>query len=316
MNRIRQAAIFIVLILGGILPILVYSIEHNGLGAPTFGEYQTMTNAQQLAQVIAGLYIKPIYMIISLALIIGLWGQTTGEIISLFWGLVAFLAGEIFCAVNFINFKHASIISEYIHSYGMALAFGFIAYAFLEILDKHIFHFNNGHCAASQLCKTCKRTSPLQCAARRVAMLAILMTCIASFLPLTASVSTKSYLTDVFNFPYSYARFDFYQWYETRALPLLAVAFFIIAFLPLLKSKGSPIPQLTKIFFSAGIGALGFSLFRIILASMFANNLVWFEFWEELTELMFTSTIGFMLWQFRHSLLQKTNILQTLFKEY
>lgn len=304
-NRIRQIAIFVIPILGGILPILVYWIKYGGLGVPTFGEYQTMTKAQQLAQVIAGVYIKPTYMLISLALIIGLWGQTSSEILLLFWGLTAFLIGEIFCAINFITFKHASIISEYVHSYGMVLAFGFFTYALLEIIDKHVLHINNGRCAAKGLCTTCQRTFPLQCAARRVAMISILMTGIVSFLPLSVSTSPQSYLTDLFGFAYSYARFDFYQWYETRALPLLSLVFFIIAFLPLLKSKAGPIPRLTKIFFSAGIGALGSSLFRIILASMFANTLIWFEFWEELTELMFTSTIGFMLWQFRHIFLQK-----------
>lgn len=274
-----------------------------------------MSKAQQVAQVVAGLYIKPAYMLISLTLIIGLIGQTAREIKSLFWGLTAFLTGEIFCAVNFIVYKHASIASEYIHSYGMTLAFGFVAYAILEIADKHILRINNGRCAANELCGTCKRNSPLHCSAQRIAMLAVLMTGIASFLPLTVSVSTESYLTEVFNFPYSYARFDFYQWYEARALPLLALTFFILAFPPLLKTKNDPIPQLTKLFFSAGIGALGFSLFRVILASMFANHLVWFEFWEELTELMFIAATGFMLWQFRETLLQKTSFLGFVFRE-
>jgi hypothetical protein len=132
---------------------------------------------------------------------------------------------------------------------------------------------------------------------------------------LTVSPSSESYLTNLFGFPYSYARFDFYQWYETRALPLFALLFFMLALLPLLRAKGAPIPHVTKILFSAGLGALGFSLFRITLASMFANNLVWFEFWEEATELMFISAFAFMLWQFRNSLLQKTPILKVAFRK-
>jgi hypothetical protein len=84
-----------------------------------------------------------------------------------------------------------------------------------------------------------------------------------------------------------------------RALPLFALMFFTAAFIPLLNSKNDPIPRWTKILFSAGFGALGFSLFRLALASIFANDLVWFEFWEEFTELMFTSAAGFVLWQFR-----------------
>jgi hypothetical protein len=309
MTRAQRILVFVILILEGVIPVIVYSVEHGGLGIPAFGEHQTMTTAQQFAQVVAGLYIKPTYMLISLAIIILLIGQTAREITSVFWGLITFLVGEIFCAINFITYKHASIVSEYIHSYGMALAFGFFTYALLEIFDARLFHINSGACAANELCRICKRTSPLHCSARRIAMLTIAMAGIVSFLPLSVSVSPNSYLTDLFGFAYSYARFDFYQWYETRALPLLALAFFIIAFLPLLKTKGDPIPQTTKIFFSAGLGALGFSLFRVILASMFANNLVWFEFWEELTELMFITATGFMLWQFHNSLLQRTPIL-------
>ena len=309
MTRVQRILIFVIPILGGILPLIVYWAEYSGFGAPTFGEFQTMTKAQQFAQVVAGLYIKPSYMLICLAIIIVLIGQTTREIKALLWGLIAFQVDEVFCAFNFIIYKHASIASEYIHSYGMVLAFGFVTYALLEIMDIHLLHINKGHCSINGLCATCKRTSPLNCSARRMSMLTILMTSIVSFLPLAVSTSPKSYLTDLFGFAYSYARFDFYQWYENRALPVLALVLFMIAFILLLKSKGDPIPQLTKIFFSAGFGALGFSLFRIILASMFANNLIWFEFWEELTELMFVAATGFMIWQFRDTLLQKTPIL-------
>jgi hypothetical protein len=302
----------IVLLLGGLLPLLVYWFEHGGLGPPVFTDYVTMSRSQQFAQVFAGLVIKPLYMLFSLALIIGLLGQTAREIVSMFWGLTAFLTGEIFCGINFITFRHASLISEYIHSYGMVLAFGFIAYAFLEILDRRLFHITIGRCAAGELCGLCKRTSPLQCAARRTAFLILGLAFLVSFLPLTASASPRSYLTGLFGFPYSYARFDLYQWYETRALPVFALAAILAALLPLIRTAHDPIPKLTKVFFSAGIGALGFSILRLALGSIFADNLVWFEFWEEATELMFISAIGFFLFQFRTTLLEKTPTLDAV----
>jgi preprotein translocase subunit SecE len=227
--------------------------------------------------------------------------------------LTAFLIGEIFCGINFLTFRHASLISEYIHSYGMVLAFGFITYAFLEILDGRILHINNGRCTVGELCGICKRTSPLQCAARRSTLLVLVLTTLISFLPFLVSASPKSYVTDLFGYPYSYARFALYQWFETRALPLFALASFLVAFIPLFTSKSDPIPQMTKIFFSASIGALGFSLFRITLGSIFADDLVWFEFWEEATELMLISSIGFILWQFRTTLLEETPILDQVF---
>lgn len=302
MTRAQRSFIVILSTLGGLLPILVYWIEHGGLGAPVFAGARGMGAAEQFAQVVAGLVIKPAYMFISFVLILATLRQKERDLAALRWGMIAFLAGEIFCAVNFITYKHESLISEYIHSYGMVLAFGFFAYAFLEILDGRIFHINRGRCSMNELCQTCKRTTPLHCAARRLAILFVSMTMLASFLPLAVSVSPESYTTDLFGVPYSYARFDFYQWYETRLLPILALALLACALIPLLRPSGDPLPQSAKILFAAGFGALGFSLFRVILASMFAGNLVWFEFWEELTELMFTGAIAFLLWQFRGAL--------------
>jgi hypothetical protein len=144
-------------------------------------------------------------------------------------------------------------------------------------------------------------------------LLVLVLTTLISFLPFLVSTSPKSYVTDLFGYPYSYARFALYQWVETRALPLFAFASFLVAFIPLFTPKSDPIPQMTKIFFSAGLGALGFSLFRITLGSIFADDLVWFEFWEEATELMLISSIGFILWQFRTTLLEETPILDQVF---
>jgi hypothetical protein len=57
---------------------------------------------------------------------------------------------------------------------------------------------------------------------------------------------------------------------------------------------------------------LGFSLFRVALNGIFANNLVWFEFWEEATELMFVGFTGFVLWHYRKILLEKTPMLDLI----
>jgi hypothetical protein len=55
---------------------------------------------------------------------------------------------------------------------------------------------------------------------------------------------------------------------------------------------------------------LGFSFFRLTLNAIFINHLVWFEFWEEATELMFVAATAFLLWQFKRTLLESTPILQ------
>ena len=39
---------------------------------------------------------------------------------------------------------------------------------------------------------------------------------------------------------------------------------------------------------------------------MYATNLVWFNAWEEVTELAFVVAVGALLWVFRHALLAQT----------
>ena len=315
MTRTQRALVFLAAALFGLLPILLYRMEHGGLVAPAILETQAMTPNEQFAQSIAGLIVKPTYMFLSLILIIALIGQAATGIVSLRWSLTAFLTGETFCAINFYVYRHESLLSEYAHSFGMALAFGFVTFALLETLDRYLLHINHGRCAVNELCATCKRNTPLACAARRTSQFILPMFAFLSFLPLGVPLAPQSYLTEVFGFPYSYTRFDLYQWYETRVLPLTALACFILALLPLLRKQGDPIPLATKILFAAGLGALGFSIFRVVLASLFRENLVWFEFWEEATELMFVATVGFVLWQFRKTLLQESPILKSILNQ-
>jgi hypothetical protein len=303
----------LLVVLAGLGPILYFSFFPGGLTPAVFTESRAMSPLEQSAQALAGLGFKPLYSLISLGLILFLASQTAADISALRWGLVAFLTGETFCAANFFIFRHESLLSEYLHSYGMVLAFGLTAFALLEALDSRLLKINqpDSHCAVSGMCGVCKRTTPLDCAARRVALVILPMAAILSFIPLMAPLTPYAYGTTILGFPYSYTRFAFYEWYEIRALPVLALACFALAFAPLLRKDGLPIPAWSKAFFCAGVGALGFSFFRLTLASIFRENLVWFEFWEETTELMFILGAALFLWQFRH-LLQKTGLVKWL----
>ena len=55
----------------------------------------------------------------------------------------------------------------------------------------------------------------------------------------------------------------------------------------------------SKIFFAAGIGAMGFSFFRLFLLHCYRDNLVWFAAWEEITEMLFILGVTLVLWTFR-----------------
>lgn len=300
----------------GLGPVLFFVWFSGSLTPAVIGETRAMTPLEQSAQALAGLGIKPLYSLLSLALIALLAGQAARDLTALRWGLVAFLTGETFCAINFWIFQHESLLSEYLHSYGMVLAFGLTAFAVLDGLDARLLKINQpeSRCAVAGLCGVCKRTAPLQCAARRSAQIVVVMSVILAFLPLMAPLRPQAYATSIYGFPYSYTRFPLYEWYEDRALPFLALACFVLAFLPLLRKGGLPIPMATKVFFCAGLGALGFAFFRLGLRSIFSQELVWFEFWEETTELMYIAGVGLFLWQFRH-ILNRVAVVQWLLGE-
>lgn len=312
-NR-RTIFILVLIILAGLIPVIVYWMETGAPQAPNLASLpeRGLPPFGQMVQALAGLVIKPLYMMLTLALIIALIGQRDSDIAALRWGLIAFLVGEVFCAVNFYIYRHESILSEYIHSYGMAVAFGFVSFALLEGLDARLLRLTSSKaaCEALRVCGQCTRHEAEGCKARSVAQFVIPLFVTLTFIPFLSPLQPDAYAVSIFGFPYSYTRLDVYEFYERRALPLLALALFVLAWLPLLKKGEPPIPFLTKALTSAGLGALGFSFFRVTLNAIFVDNLVWFEFWEEATELMFTAAVGFVLWQFRRSLLKQSAILE------
>ena len=108
----------------------------------------------------------------------------------------------------------------------------------------------------------------------------------------------------IFGTFYHYARRLIYQQFEAQYCPIAAAAFLAMSLLILALKRDNALP-LAKIFFAAGVGPLGFGMFRSILTAMYSQDLVWFAFWEESTELLFIMGICFLLWTFRRQLFQK-----------
>jgi hypothetical protein len=111
----------------------------------------------------------------------------------------------------------------------------------------------------------------------------------------------------VFGTVYNYTRRLIYQSFETwycsgAAVFLLCASLMILAF-----KKTRPLP-LAKILFAAGAGPLAFGMFRSVLTAMYSQDLVWFAFWEEFTELLFVVGTCFLLWIFRQGLFKERAI--------
>ena len=264
---------------------------------------------EKLAAVISGYAIKPAYTVLSLLLVILLWRRKAFDLSALRWSMIFFFIGENFCAINYLLFEDKSYLVEYLHSFGMLLSFGFATYAVFEGMDSRILILSdpNKKCAALSLCRKCIKYENVPCGLKRTFFMIIPASILLAMMPLCADWHNNSYNTMIFGTFYNYTHRLIYQQFELLYCPIVTIVLLTISLLILtLKREDSLL--LAKIFFAAGIGPLGFGMFRSILAGLYSQNMVWFNFWEEGTELLFIVGVCFVLWVFRQSLFKTPNV--------
>lgn len=282
------------------------SFQRFETGAGQTREFPTRRSPwyEQWAAVISAYGFKPAYTVLSALLAILLWRRTEPDLKALRWSMVLFFLGENCCAINYLLFSDTSYLFEYLHSYGMLLSFSFAIYAVLEGVDRRILMLSDPdkRCAALHLCGRCIKHSPVPCGLRRVFLLVIPALAILALMPLGMDWHTTSYNTMILGTFYNYTHRLVYQQFERLYCPAVAIVFLSMSLLVLVTKKKDPLP-LAKLFLAAGVGPLGFGAFRSVLAGMYSQNLVWFHFWEEATELMFILGVCLVLWIFRRSVL-------------
>jgi len=269
--------------------------------------FRESTPFEQYVAVASGFWVKPAYMLLSLVLVVILWRRRSPDLAALRWGLLFFFAGEFFCAVNYAVFNDDSFFTEYLHSFGMLLSFGFGTYAFLEGLDLRLVKYSDpaSACAALKLCRACIKHSDAPCGLRRVFLLLIPAHIVLAFMALTAEPHMVSYNTRIFGTFYNFSHAGIYQLYEIRYCPVVAIVLFAASLLVLLLKKRDPV-ALSKVLFAAGMGPFAFGLLRLVLLGAYRDNMVWFAGWEEITEFLYIIGVAAVLWIFRHGLAEKS----------
>lgn len=273
----------------------------SGLGCFPFRDSPPL---EQALAVVSYFLVKPLYMLLSLAVVAVLWQSTSGDLVALRWGLVFFFLGETACAVNYFCYRETSYLWEYLHGAGMFVCFGFVAYAVLEGLDRRVLGLSDPQrrCAAMGLCGVCSKLADTPCGLQRSFYLWIPALIVVALMLPTADWRDTSYNTLIFGQPYNYGHLRVFQQVENWYCPAAAVIMFGIALLVLPgKRRGSVGPA--KLAFAAGIGPLGFGLLRMLLGAAYDQNRVWFLFWEETTEFLLIVGVCCLLWIFRHGLL-------------
>ena len=265
--------------------------------------YESAPVAEQWAAVAAAFFIKPLYMLLSAAMIVLLSRRHAQDLAFLRWGLVLFLAGETFCTINYLFFNELSDIVEYLHGLGMVLGLSLILIAALEGFDFRLIHYSSDadKCAALGLCRACYKYAPVPCGLRRLFLVLIPSAIVLAAIPLTAAPRPVSYNTTILGTPYNYTHALIQQLFEIRYAPVVAVALLSLSFVDL-ALKGWQAVKPSKSFLAVGLGYLTFSLLRLTLLSVYSSNMVWFVFWEEATELILMAGILAVLLLFRQRL--------------
>ncbi|MBM4063851.1 MAG: rhodanese-like domain-containing protein, partial [Planctomycetes bacterium] len=168
-----------------------------GVAVPLPAPWRESPAHEQWAAVLTGFVVKPIYMLMALLGIVVLWRSAAADLVALRWGLILFLAGESACAINYLLFRDGSHLSEYLHSLGMVLAFGFVTHALMEGLDHRFVHYSepDQRCAAIKLCQTCFKYKPVPCGLQRLFLVAIPATAVLAGLPLLSPLRASAYNT-------------------------------------------------------------------------------------------------------------------------
>lgn len=303
-KMVRNLIISIILITGSV-PVILYMFSFNFASKEIIEiSFRESPRYQQWIAVISAFVIKPTYMLLSLCLIILLRKAKNSDLAALRWGLIAFLGGELFCAVNYLFFNEASHMMEYLHSFGMVASFGFIVFSIVEFFDKRIIKYSdiNAKCVWFSVCKQCIKVKDVSCGLTRIFKWIVPSLILISLMPLNAVTQFVSYDTYILGSLYRYGHSELYQLFEIRYAPLTAIVFFIVSLFMMPRNHKDGV-LISKVFFSVATGCIGFSFFRLILLSFYKENMLWFVFWEEATELLLIVFIAVILWIFREELL-------------
>ena len=271
-------------------------------GIPAFRESPLY---EQWAVVASFFGVKSIYTLLALAIVVMLWGRRETDLSAIRWAMIFFFAGEGCCFLNVMIFFEDSMLLEHLHSVGMVLSLGFATYGLLEGLDARLIRYSSdSRCAMMGLCCACDKHSDVECGLRKLFLLLIPATALLALMPLCSGFRPVAYNTRVLGMLHSYRHPVMHQLYELRYLPVLAVVLLAASFLVLWLVERRPVVY-SKILFSAAVGAMGFSLLRLMLVAPFGDNQVGFAFWEETTELLYVGVVGAVLVFFQRGLLAK-----------
>jgi hypothetical protein len=311
-------------LIAGFLPALIWpSISQLPRWQALPAGQQVLCIGKQSALVVAVYGFKPLYMLIALGVLVFSWREPGIAWQALNASIISFWMGEFFCWLNILFFNDGALIFEYLHSLLMVFCLGFLFFSLVQVSDKDFLHFSDPHarCAFVGICKNCSKNQPAfrrSCVLYRLFKWMIPMAALVALIPLMAQPNNYSFIVNVFGYSRTLNHLMPIQWFELHFSPLASLVLVIVSWAALIWPSNQPGMDhnglmLSKVFLSASIGFLSFSMMRLIFASFYRQLLVWFVFWEELTELMLIAGILIVVLLIRS---ERVNHLKLRLKEY
>ncbi len=282
-------------------------LERGGRGAapPSATRELALTQYQQWLSVIAGLGIKPVYMALSLAILILTRRRAKAAGLSVLWhGLLWFFIGEAFCALNLAWHSPGRIyLNDAMHGFGMALMSALIPWGLFTLFDERVLRYSNPAlgCRLQPLCGQCWKRDPVRCGFHDLMLMLLGSLAVVSLIPLTGRLRPEMVEAVVLGTRTDFGVPVLNLWIELRLYPALAVVGFLATLAVLGFGGQKGMRPATPLFFLS-FGFLSYSALRFFLSEAFGEAFWWANFWEELTELFFVAAIGMFLFLFRRQL--------------
>ncbi|HEY3355877.1 MAG TPA: rhodanese-like domain-containing protein [Polyangia bacterium] len=262
-----------------------------------------LTTFEQIVVTASGGVIKPAYMLLALVLIVWLWRARARDLALVRWGLVAFLAGEAICALDF--FFGAAVEAaplDFLHGLGMIGMGALVPWGLFHLVDDRVLRFGDPdeRCVVQRLCGHCWKREQVSCGLKRLFLLLAPALAVCALIPLAVPLRAGHHVSPVFLSQVPYGMPVLNQIVEFRIYPVLGAVLLLVATWRL---RGGPasIGRAEAPFF-LGLGVTSFALVRFFLSYAFREAPLWSDFWEELTELCAIVALGMILLVFRAQL--------------
>lgn len=239
---------------------------------------------------ILAVFLKPAVLLLDDLLLIPLWGIRHIKGVKLFMISIAlFFAGELFCARDVYILRRMTFIDEASHDISMMLAFGMALAAFFYMFQGEIGCLKE-RCPVILKCPQ-RNYSPV------FISICLLLLGVASAMPVFAKdevlrVPLEAGILGRHIAVFIYDRTLALSILQQKIFPALGSVLLFIAAGAFFVLKKSNRLILWVIFL--GLGAMGFSYFRLVLVHFFHPQATLTAFWEEVLELSFI--ISIFLW--------------------